>query len=88
MSFSRLFCLASLVLAMCIALGGQLRAVDLVDLDDPDAITAPVCDDFLATTASKAVAPPAPGRTLLTLPVVIVSGRLATVELFRPPQAT
>jgi hypothetical protein len=87
-SFSRLVRFASLVLAMCIALGGQLRAADLVDQDDPDAITAPVCDDFIATTASKAVEPPPLGGTLLTLPVVIGSGRLATVELFRPPQAS
>jgi hypothetical protein len=83
----RLVRFASLVLAICIALGGQLRAVDLVDFDDPDAITAQASDEFIATTASKPVVPPLPDGTLLTLPLTISAGRLALSELFRPPQA-
>ena len=46
------------MLAICIALGGQLRAADLIDLDDADTITASASDEFIATTASRVVAPP------------------------------
>lgn len=78
---------AALVLATSIALGGPLRAVDVVDLDDSDTITAPASDEFIATTASKPVAPAPCDGQLLALPLTFGPGRLAIVELFRPPQA-
>lgn len=78
---------AALVLATCIALGGPLRAVELVDLDDSHTITAPASDEFIATTASKPVAPPRCNGTLPAQPLTFGPGRLAIVELFRPPQA-
>ena len=86
MSVARLVRLASLVLAICIALGGQLRAADLIDVDDSDTITASASDDFIATTAGKGVLPPRPCGALQAVPVTIGAGRVAVVRLFRPPQ--
>lgn len=74
------------MVAICIALGGQLRAADLIDLDDADTITASASDDFIATTASKVVAPPRACGTLPSAPVAVGAGRTAVVRLFRPPQ--
>jgi hypothetical protein len=85
-SVTRLLRLASLVLAICVAVGGQVRAVDLVDLDDSNPITAQTSDAFIATTTGKAVEPPGLGGAILAFPVTIGSGRTAIVELFRPPQ--
>ena len=86
MSIARLVRLASLVLAICIALGGQLRAADLIDLDDADTITASASDEFIATTACKVVAPPQVCGTLQAVAVAVGAGRIAVVRLFRPPQ--
>jgi hypothetical protein len=85
-SVARLVRLASLVLAICIALQGQLRAADLIDLDDSDTITAPASDEFIATTASRVVAPPRPSGALPAMPVPLGAGRVAVNRLFRPPQ--
>ena len=74
------------MLAICIALGGQLRAADLIDLDDSDTITAAASDEFIATTACRVVAPPRSCAALLAEPVAIGAGRIASVRLFRPPQ--
>jgi hypothetical protein len=85
-SVARLVRLASLVVAMGIALGGQLRAVDLIDLDDGDTITVAASDEFIATTAGKVDVPPRPCGALQAVPVSIGAGRIAVVRLFRPPQ--
>ena len=74
------------MLAICIALGGQLRAADLIDLDDSDTITAAASDEFIATTAGKVVMPPRPCGALQAMPVSIGAGRIAELRLFRPPQ--
>ena len=60
--------------------------MDLVDLDDSNPITAQTSDEFIATTAGKAVEPPGLGAAIRAFPVTLGSGRTAVVELFRPPQ--
>ena len=65
---------------------GQLRAADLIDLDDADTLTASASDEFIATTVCKIVAPPRACGTLPAVPVALGAGRVAVVRLFRPPQ--
>ena len=86
MGVARLLRFASLVLAICIALQGQLRAADLVDLDDQDTITAQTSDEFITTTIAGGMEPPRLGGVIPTFPSTLGSGRATVVELFRPPQ--
>jgi hypothetical protein len=76
------------VLAICIALGGQVRAVD-VDLDDTNEVTSVVADDFIASLSGNAIGPSGggsgKGKVLPTAPA-IGAGRAAVSELFRPPE--
>ena len=74
------------VLAICIALGGQVRAVDIVDLDDADDIASTTCDDFIASVVGRDLVPPSHGRAVYTPPLTIGAGRAVVSELFRPPQ--
>jgi hypothetical protein len=74
------------LLALCIALGGQVRAVDAPGLDDTDDDVSLTADDSLFVlrqavmleppkTSSRADVPPPPSGC----------GRQVIAELFRPP---
>ena len=86
MNFARVLSPLVFVLAICIALGGQVRAVDIVDLDDADDVASLACDDFIASVVGAALVPPSHGRQVYTPPLTIGAGRAVVSELFRPPQ--
>lgn len=76
----------SLLLALCFALEGQVRAVDIADPDDSHELASAADDDFTAPIVSEIIAPPAEGRTVPAAPLALGAGRAAVSELFRPPQ--
>jgi len=74
-----------LAFVVCVALGGQARAVDDVGGDSDDIAFA---DDFVFTGQQPAeLEPPAVTDRVLSWPSESNSGRLVIADLFRPPIA-
>lgn len=75
-----------LIFAVCLALGGQARAMDDTGSDSDDIACS--ADDLVATPAERlSLAPPSVGIQALPLPSESNSGRQVSADLFRPPTA-
>lgn len=75
-----------LLLALCVALGGQLRAVDAPSLDDTDDDISLSADDGVFTVHGALMLEPPRASSRAVLPALTSGrGRRVIAELFRPP---
>jgi len=75
-----------LVFAVCVALGGQARAMDDAGSDSDDIVCS--ANDLVATQAERlSLEPPSVRVQALPLPSELNSGRRFSADLFRPPIA-
>lgn len=75
------------VLALLVALGGQLRAADLSGPADADDIAFDTDDNPVTLHEDIALEPPTASSRVVPPTPAPAHGRLATADLFRPPQA-
>jgi len=75
-----------LLLALYVALVGEVRAADVANLDDSPQLASADDDDFIIPSAGRTIAPPAQDLPVPLTRPNIGAGRTAVSDLFRPPQ--
>ena len=85
MDFRRWIAPVCFVLALCFALGGQARAADLSNGDDPDEITYGSDDSMVALRQELTLEPPKASSRAVSPAPFAGHGRRVIAELFRPP---
>ena len=86
MSFRRWVVPFCCLLALLVALGGQLRAADAPGPSDADDIAFDADDNPMTLHEEIALEPPTTSPYAVPPTPAPSHGRLATAELFRPPQ--